>query len=50
LGQIRGLEILGQIGTPDALDVMKTLAAGAPDASLTKQAKADLERLQRPAH
>ncbi len=50
LGQIRSLEILGQIGTREALDVMKTLAAGAPDASLTKQAKADLERLQRPAH
>jgi DNA-binding phage protein len=47
LGQIRGLEILVQIGTPQALEVMKALAAGAPDASLTKQAKADWERLQR---
>ena len=47
LGQIRGLEILGQIGTPEALQVMKGLAGGAPEASLTKQAKADLERLGR---
>jgi hypothetical protein len=47
LGQIRGLEILGQIGTPEALQVMKSLADGAPEASLTKQAKADLERLGR---
>ncbi len=47
LSQIRGLEILGQIGTPEALQVMKSLADGAPEASLTKQAKADLERLGR---
>jgi hypothetical protein len=45
LGQLRGLEILGQIGSPDALQLIKTLAGGAPEASLTKQAKADLERL-----
>jgi hypothetical protein len=48
LAQIRGLEILGQIGTPEALGVIRALAAGAPEASLTKQAKADLERLERP--
>ena len=47
LGQIRGLEILGQIGTPEALQLIKSLAGGAAEASLTKQAKADLERLGR---
>jgi hypothetical protein len=46
LGQIRGLEILGHIGTPEALQFIKTLAGGAPEALLTKQAKADLERLE----
>ncbi len=47
LAQIRGLEILEQIGTPAARHVLKALASGAPEASLTKQAKADLERLEK---
>jgi hypothetical protein len=47
LAQIRGLEILGQIGTPEALGVIRALAGGASEASLTKQAKADLERLEK---
>jgi hypothetical protein len=42
---IRALEVLEQIGTSEALDVLKKLAKGAPEARLTREAKASLERL-----
>jgi WD40 repeat protein len=46
----RALEILEQIGTKDAQNVLKLLADGAPEARLTQEAKASLERLaKRPA-
>jgi WD40 repeat protein len=44
---MRALEVLERIGTADARAVLKTLAAGAPAARLTREAKASLERLAR---
>lgn len=44
---LRSVEILEHIGTPDACDVLRTLASGAADARLTREAKASLERLGR---
>jgi hypothetical protein len=41
----RSLEVLEQIGTADAQAVLKTLAHGAPQARLTRAAKAALRRL-----
>jgi WD40 repeat protein len=40
----RALEALEMIGTPVAVEVLKSLAGGSPDAYLTTQAKAALER------
>jgi hypothetical protein len=42
---IRAIEILERIGTPEAREVLKNLTKGAPDARLTKEAKASLNRL-----
>jgi WD40 repeat protein len=44
---MRALETLELMGTPEAVEVLKSLAGGAPDAFLTTQAKAALERLRR---
>jgi hypothetical protein len=43
---LRSLEILEHIGTSDAQEVLQTLAAGAPEARLTQEAKGALMRLQ----
>jgi WD40 repeat protein len=49
LVQGRILEILEQIGSPDARAVLRELAGGAPTARLTREATAALRRLERPA-
>jgi len=41
----RALEVLEHIGTGEAQDVLKTLAQGAPEARVTREAKASLDRL-----
>ena len=45
LREWRALEVLEQIGTPEARAVLKALAEGAPAARLTQGAKVALERL-----
>jgi truncated hemoglobin YjbI len=47
LRDVRALEVLEHIGTPEARQVLKVLAEGAPEARLTQEAKASLERLAR---
>ncbi len=47
LRAVRAVEVLEHIGTPEAQDVLKSLAQGAPQARLTQEAKASLERLAR---
>ncbi len=46
LQALRAVEVLEQIGTSDAQKVLKTLAAGAPEARLTQEAQAAMARLQ----
>ncbi len=41
----RALEVLEHIGSPEARQVLRTLATGAPGAFLTREAEAALERL-----
>jgi WD40 repeat protein len=45
LRALRTVEALEYIGTPAAQEVMKTVSQGAPEARLTQEAKASLERL-----
>jgi WD40 repeat protein len=47
LRQIRAVQVLEQIGSPASLEVLQAVAQGAPEASLTQEAKASLERLAR---
>ena len=47
LQSLRAVEVLERIGTTDAQRVLATLAAGAPEARLTQEAKAGAERLAR---
>ena len=42
---LRGVEVLEQTGTSGARQVLKVLTTGAPEARLTREAKASLERL-----
>ena len=42
---VRAVEALEHIGTSDAREVLESLAKGAPEARLTREAKASLERL-----
>src|SRR5262249_5840714 len=42
---LRGVEVLDAIGTPPARQQLETLTTGAPEALLTKEARAALERL-----
>jgi WD40 repeat protein len=45
---VRAVEVLEWVGTPDARRLLAGLAAGAPDARLTREAKAALARLGEP--
>jgi RNA polymerase sigma factor (sigma-70 family) len=45
--QLRVLEVLNRNGTSEALEILRTLSKGAPDAWLTVQAKGILERVER---
>jgi hypothetical protein len=45
LQALRGIEVLELIGSRDARQVLERLAKGAPEARLTQEAKASLERL-----
>src|SRR5262249_52714130 len=47
LRTLRAIEVLEHIGTPDARKVLARLSEGAPDATITTEAKASLERLAR---
>jgi hypothetical protein len=45
LREVRAIEVLEHIGTADAKEVLQMMANGAPEARLTQEAKASLERL-----
>jgi RNA polymerase sigma factor (sigma-70 family) len=45
LREVRAVEALERIGTPEARGVLQTLAAGTADTRLTREAKASLQRL-----
>ena len=45
LQAVRAVEVLEQIGTAEAKQLLQSLASGAPGARLTQEAKASLERL-----
>ena len=45
LQTLRAIEVLEHIGSPNAKEVLRTLAAGAPEARVTREAKASLDRL-----
>jgi len=48
---LRAIEVLEQIGTPEAGQLLKTLAEGAPESLLTREAAASWRRLlKQPAH
>lgn len=47
LRQTRALEVLEHLGTPAARDLLRDLARGAAEASLTREARASLARLER---
>jgi hypothetical protein len=47
LRTVRALEVLEYIGTPEAARLLQELADGSPEAWLTREAKASLERLKR---
>jgi RNA polymerase sigma factor (sigma-70 family) len=47
LKQLRILELLNRIGKPEAVELLRTVAKGAPDAWLTVQAKNALDRVER---
>jgi RNA polymerase sigma factor (sigma-70 family) len=49
LRQLRGMQVLECLGTPEARAVLRRLAGGLPDRVLTKEAQASLARLTRQA-
>ena len=44
---LRAVEVLAQIGSYEARQVLKTLTAGAPESALTQEARVALEHLER---
>jgi len=44
---VRAVEALERIGNPTAQAVLRKIANGAPEAALTGEAKASLERIER---
>jgi hypothetical protein len=49
LRMIRAIEVLERIGTPAAVKHLQELAGGAPEALLTREAKASLARMRKQA-
>jgi hypothetical protein len=47
LRAVRAVEVLERIGSREAMDLLRALAQGAPEARLTHEARASLERLTR---
>jgi hypothetical protein len=47
LRTLRAIEVLEKVGTPEAQDILKVLAAGAPEAGCTADARAALDRLSK---
>jgi RNA polymerase sigma factor (sigma-70 family) len=47
LRQVRAVEVLGSVGTPEARQVLEALARGVAGARLTREARAALDRLGR---
>jgi hypothetical protein len=47
LQTLRAIEVLEHIGTPEAQEVLQTLAKGAPEALITREAKASLDRIRK---
>ena len=45
---LRAVEVLERLGTPEAEQVLQSLATGAPEARLTQEAKAALGRSKKP--
>jgi WD40 repeat protein len=48
VAMLRGLAVLESVDTPEARDLLQQLAAGPPEARLTREARATLDRLVRP--
>ena len=46
LRNIRAVEVLEHIGTAEARDLLRKLAAGSPAAKLTQEAKSSVKRLE----
>jgi hypothetical protein len=49
LRELRAVEVLELIGTPEARQLLNRLVLGEPDAALSRDAKAALDRLQKPS-
>jgi WD40 repeat protein len=47
LAEVRAVEVLEKVGTPEAKEVLTALAGGMPEARLTQEARAALRRLGR---
>jgi hypothetical protein len=47
LQSLRAIEVLEHIGTADAKNILQSLSSGAPQALVTCEAKASLQRLAR---